>query len=277
MRLDSPSFVPVMISPPCHVWNKSIVRELGFESEMATLESGKNPIEVLKKAEKLFMKSKFKVSGHIADLMWNISTPPVNSKDIRNYLIRNIKLAAELPRGAEAWFSHPVTEPYHIFDSMELLRQRKTFFSGGLLMYVSSLMVSNENEFVATIPDVSKNEKIISEVSGFIVNSSVANKDEAWDFIRFIISEESQSMMTAETQCLAMLKKANMVLPFSKHTDEQSLKSFIASLASGDESCFKFGLILAEMRKNFFSGLIRKTVSVDEAIEKTMMKIQGDF
>ena len=277
MRAEAPGFVPVMVSPPCNLWSRTAAGELGIEAEMDALKSGGSPIDVFKKVGGPLAGSPLKVSGHMGDLLWDIGVRNCGEEEVRNFLRRNFEAAARLPENAGTWFSNPVTTCYYVFDSMELLRRRKTLFSGGLLMYASSLVASGGKEFDAALPEVAEDEKMISDISGFIVNAAAGNKEAAWAFVRFMVSEEAQAMMVAETQCLAMLRACNQALPFSARRDGKRVKAFLDRLVSGGETYFKLGLELGEARKNFFPALIGKTMSVEEALTAAMINNKRDF
>lgn len=273
MRTDFPGFAPVLVSPPCLLWNQSFVDELGVGAELDVLKFGGSPIDVFIKNRKKVTASGVKISGHVADLMGDLGMRRDAENALRDILKNNFEKVARLPRNAEDWFTNSVTNHYYIFDSMERLRRRETMFSMGLLMYGSSLLASGGKEFTAVLPKAPENEDISVDISGFIVNSANVNKNAAWVFVEFMLSEETQALLAKLACCLPARKGSGLVeLPLFAHRDTESIDAYLDSLVCSGKTRFKLGLDLAEARKNYFPALIRKTMSVNEALEAALTK-----
>ncbi|MFA6568596.1 MAG: extracellular solute-binding protein [Victivallales bacterium] len=225
--------------------------------------------------------SGIKAAGHVEDLYSSLCLGAVpseyNEKSLEHFFRKRFEHVGRLPANAESWFAGPINEKvYEIYRSMKLFTEGRVMFSGAFSMFIADSANKMGFQYSAFLPHPEKDGRLLTGVGGIAVNSSSENKECAWDFARFMLSEKIQKLFPEKLRNFSILKSCNQALANYFGESMESLDKSISLMKTASLKDYDLGLKLAEARHGFYHKLHRKEITVKDALEITMNKLRKE-
>ena len=236
-----------------------------------------DPFEIEDILTHVHMPENVKAARHIEDLYGSLSigTVPVeyNEKNMADFLKKKFEYVASLPGNTSSWLDVPINEKiYDIYKSMNFFADGHAASSSAFPMFIADCVHKMGFPYSVYIPEA----RALTGISGIAVNSSSENKEYAWDFARFLLSEKIQRLFSEKLKNAAILKNANGSLAsfFGKTPEDFDL--IVSMMKTATPKDYEFGWKLAEARNSFYHKLYNKEINVRDAVESTINELKKE-
>jgi len=270
--------LPVHWGFPVFAWNCELTSQAGIPN-VCDIISKKGIRQLFIEAEKAMINDGVFLTGHTADYTMDFGFPAYyDEKCIENFYKEKFIKIAELPPTANKWFQQDInTACYSKSHSIKLFKDSRIVFSMASISELHNFPAGKDFKYQCVLPSVKNEEKLVAGFSGLGVLKESKAKDIAWDFLRFLLSDEIQDLIPIQIRNISMRKKSNSklhdIIPLSYETLNERISG--VRIITGFDVWL--GEISAEARHDFFPGIFNGIISVEDALDKTMRRVKEKF
>lgn len=241
----------------------------------------KEPFEIERQLLQLNIPGNIKTAFHIDDYYGNLSLgtipPAYDENGIKNFLTNKFEYIMNLPRGMESRLGAAVNEKvYDIYKSMNFFVSRNVLSTSAFPMFIADSAQKMGFPYSIYLPELKKNVKLLTGISGVMVNSFSEDKEFAWDFARFLLFEKIQKLFPEKLKNAAMIRNANDSLAAFCNMTASAFNSTVSKMKTSTSKDYDFGWKLAEIRDRFYLKLYKKEIGTKEAAETAVDKLKEE-